>query len=211
MICLYAVTEVAPQGFRGLGLESQPVVSLEFEGLHLAHSSHRDDFELDVTPEALWAYEAVVDELLDLGAVLPFRFGTTLPDRAAAEALLQKDGGQFRQRLAELRGRVELAVRVALPPEETGAPPDDGAGYLAVRARAERAREQLLAPLESAAVASAKREAGAPSVVSASYLVRRDEVDQFASLVRDLQERNPELALSCTGPWAPYSFAGEPA
>jgi nucleoid-associated protein YgaU len=141
--------------------------------------------------------------------VLPFRFGTTLPDRAAAEALLQKDGEQFRRQLAELRGRVELAVRVALPPEETAQASADGAGYLAARARAERAREQLLAPLESAALASAKREAGAASVVSASYLVRRDEVDQFTSLVRELQEHHPELALSCTGPWAPYSFVGE--
>jgi hypothetical protein len=42
----------------------------------------------------------------------------------------------------------------------------------------------------------------------ASYLVESDQVDEFAALVRDLQQTNPDLTVSCTGPWAPYSFVG---
>src|SRR4051812_11726169 len=115
MIYLYAVTEVAPCGFRGLGLDGEPVVSLAAAGLHLAHSVHPAGFEPPVTPDALWAHEAIVDELLEAGPVLPFRFGTTLPDRVAVERLLMREGEQFGRNLVELRGRVELAVRVTMP------------------------------------------------------------------------------------------------
>jgi hypothetical protein len=210
MIYLYAVTETAPRGFRGLGLEGEPVVSMACAGLHLAHSFHAEKFEPPVSPEALWAHEGVVDELLEAGPVIPFRFGTTLPDRATAEDYLIAEAAHFRHTLAELRGRVELAVRVAVPDDEQRRDSGDGTGYLAARVRARHAHDHVLAPLDSLA-ASSRRHADAGRVARASYLVARDDVDRFASLVRRLQESHPDLALSCTGPWAPYSFVGEPA
>lgn len=205
MIYLYAVSETAPQGFRGLGLDGEPVVSMPLDGLHLAHSFHRDGFEPPVTPDALWAHEGVVDELLEAGPVVPFRFGTTLPDRAAAEAFLSRETERFTRTLAGLRGRVELAVRVGMPESEE-AEPDDGVGYLAARARARDADDAVLAPLEPLAAASTK--SNSARVIRASYLVESRDVDRFASVVRELQARNPDLALTCTGPWAPYSFVG---
>jgi hypothetical protein len=210
MIYLYAVTETAPHGFRSLGLEGDPVVSMACAGLHLAHSFHRDDFEPPVAPEALWAHEGVVDELLAAGPVVPFRYGTTLPDRATAEAYLGRERQRFARTLAELRGRVELAVRVVVPEDQRDQSADDGTGYLAARARARHAHDHLLAPLDSLAAASSRRD-DLGRVTRASYLVARDDVDRFASIVRQLQESHPDLALSCTGPWAPYSFVGEQA
>jgi hypothetical protein len=211
MIYLYAVTESPPQGFRGLGLDGEPVVSLDCNGLYLAHSFHGEAFQPPVTPEALWAHEGVVDELLEGGPVLPFRFGTMLPDRVTAEAHVERERQRFGRILAELRGRVELAVRVLVPEDRADEAADDGAGYLAARARALHAHDHVLAPLESLAAASSRRHADAARVTRASYLVARDDVERFASAVRELQESHPDLALSCTGPWAPYSFVGEPA
>jgi hypothetical protein len=210
MIYLYAVTEVAPCGFRCLGVDGEPVVSLAAGGLHLTHSVHRDGFEPPVAADALWAHEGIVDELLEAGAVLPFRFGTMLPDRAAAERLLMRERDRFTRRLAEVRGRVELAVRVAIP-ESDDAAPANGATYLAARARERDAHEEVLAPLASLAAARSRRNPNAAQVISASYLVALDDVERFASAVRDLQESHPDLALSCTGPWAPYSFVEEGA
>ena len=63
--------------------------------------------------------------------------------------------------------------------------------------------------LASQAAASRNARADEDNVIRASYLVARDEVGYFASVVRDLQDDHPELAVSCTGPWAPYSFAME--
>ena len=38
-------------------------------------------------------------------------------------------------------------------------------------------------------------------------LVDRDGVGAFVARVRALQDERPELAVLCTGPWPPYSFA----
>ena len=43
-------------------------------------------------------------------------------------------------------------------------------------------------------------------VVRISYLVRTPDVQRFSGEVSRLALAHPELALSCTGPWAPYSF-----
>jgi hypothetical protein len=197
MIYLYAVTEIEPQGFRVLGVDGEPVLSLSFAGMHLAHSFHADGFQPPTTPDALWAHEGVVDELLGAGPVVPFRYGTAMPGRDAAPAYLAGEAERLQCLLAELRGKVELAVRVALPRAE---PTPDGTSYLRNRAR----ERDLLKPLDSIARASATNNSA--GVMRASYLVDRDEVDGFATAVRELQERHPGLALSCTGPWAPYSF-----
>jgi hypothetical protein len=197
MIYLYAVTEAPPRGFRGLGLEGEPVLSLTCSGLHLAHSLHRSGFEPAVTPDALWTHEAVVDELLQAGPVVPFRFGTTLADSGAAETYLTRQAGRFHRLLAGLRGKVELAVRLTLARDEE---PGDGKSYLRRRAR----ERDLLQPLASLAAAGTTR-AGA-RVLRASYLVSREDVQRFAVAVGELQEAHPGVTLSCTGPWAPYSF-----
>jgi len=222
MIYLYAVTELAPQGFRGLGLDGTPVLTLACGSVHLAYSVHESGFEPPVVPEALWAHEGIVDELLEGGPVVPFRYGTTLPDRAAAEAYLAREQDQFTRTLAALRGRVELAVRLAVPESaestaeegsasDDGSASDSGSAYLSARVSERRAHDEVLAPLASLAVARRQRDGGSARMIRASYLVASDDVERFASVVRRLQESHPELTLSCTGPWAPYSFVEEGA
>ncbi|HEY3728811.1 MAG TPA: GvpL/GvpF family gas vesicle protein, partial [Solirubrobacteraceae bacterium] len=44
-------------------------------------------------------------------------------------------------------------------------------------------------------------------ILRAAYLVDRGAVESFSALVAKLQAENPELRLTCTGPWPPYSFA----
>jgi Gas vesicle synthesis protein GvpL/GvpF len=39
--------------------------------------------------------------------------------------------------------------------------------------------------------------------------VDRGAVESFVELVRRLQDTHSELDVLCTGPWPPYSFAGE--
>jgi hypothetical protein len=68
------------------------------------------------------------------------------------------------------------------------------------------AAERVLVPLAGLAAATSLSRPGAEPVVKASYLVAAGEVERFARAVHRLQERNPEVSLSWTGPWAPYSF-----
>jgi hypothetical protein len=45
-------------------------------------------------------------------------------------------------------------------------------------------------------------------VLNATYLVEADRIDEFGETVRSLRDRTG-ASIELTGPWAPYSFAGE--
>ena len=213
MIYLYAITDARAPALTSAGIDGAKVESSDAAGLYAVWSLHADDADVAPTPEALWAHEEVVDELLATGAVLPLRFGTTLRDGDALRGLLQREHGRFCSLLDRVRGHVELAVRVALPDADVDAPAN-GAEYLKTRAASRQAREAaaqvVLAPLDGLAAASSHLpDDGA--VLRASYLVRPEEVAPFSAAVRRLQDAHPQLTVSCTGPWAPYSFVGERA
>jgi hypothetical protein len=77
-----------------------------------------------------------------------------------------------------------------------------------------RARERLATslhtPLQRHARATFRRRTLDPAFVhDASYLVPRDDADAFRAQVDAFGAAHPELALVCTGPWAPYTFAAD--
>ena len=145
-------------------------------------------------------------------AILPARFGTTFSDADALAASLSGAAARLRPRLERVRGFVELAVRVRGPVVATRTPLH-GRDYLEMKRSRRRDRESIaqrtLVPLNRLAAESRHHEStGDGAVISASYLVRQGDVPRFADQVRLLQQEHEELLLSCTGPWAPYSFTG---
>ncbi|HJQ74044.1 MAG TPA: GvpL/GvpF family gas vesicle protein [Gaiellaceae bacterium] len=129
---------------------------------------------------------------LEEGAVVPFRFGTTFPDRPALEAWIERHRAALEAELERLRGTAEWSV------EPVGGVPDVGAGeYLEARlATTVRPglRERLAAACEEAA--------------ADAYLVATARQDEFAAVVAELEAEGQELRV--TGPWPPYSFARLP-
>jgi hypothetical protein len=129
---------------------------------------------------------------LEAGAVVPFRFGTTFPDRAALETWLERHRAALLAELDRLRGTAEWSV------EPVGNVPDVGAAdYLEARlATTVRPglRERLAAASEEAA--------------GDAYLVSRDRQDEFGAAISALEAEGYELRV--TGPWPPYSFARLP-
>jgi hypothetical protein len=169
------------------------------------------------SPDAVLAHGLVVESLLDHGkSVLPARFARPFASDSSLVAATTPRLQQLRERLARVRGCVELAVRVA--ETEVDPPPRgvDGASYLrvlgATRARRAAVAQSVHTAFRALAVESAAAPlAQAPTLLQAAYLVRRDDVNGFARLVEGLAATSPELIVVCTGPWAPYSFAGEAA
>jgi Gas vesicle synthesis protein GvpL/GvpF len=164
--------------------------------------------------ECAVAHGLVAQRLLDCSdAVLPARFGPAFADDAALAEATAPRLSELRERLAGVRGCVELTVRVAAP--GTGSPaPTDGRAYLRELAVATAARDAFVAAahsaLETRAVDSRldpPTRAGSP--FRAAYLVRRSTVDAFAHEVDRLAARFPDTSFVCTGPWAPSSFAQE--
>jgi hypothetical protein len=47
-------------------------------------------------------------------------------------------------------------------------------------------------------------------ILNAAYLVDDGRADDFAAMVEALAEQYPSVRLELTGPWPPYSFAGNP-
>jgi Gas vesicle synthesis protein GvpL/GvpF len=172
------------------------------------------DRELEPTPEVLWAHEKIVERLMRDRTVVPLRFGTTLADEDAVHDLLKTRGIQFARILDRVRGHVELSVRVAgreaVPEDE----PASGTEYmrhrLGARRDAERVASAVHAPLARMADGSTRDpHPRGGFLMAGSYLLPEDRVDRFVDQVHELQRTHRELALTCTGPWPPYSFVEE--
>jgi hypothetical protein len=129
---------------------------------------------------------------LEEGTVVPFRFGTTFPDRAALEAWLERNGHALGSELERLRGKAEWSVELV-----GRVPHVDAAEYLGARlATTVRPglRERLAAASEE--------------VAGDAYLVATARREEFAAAVAALEAEGHELRV--TGPWPPYSFARLP-
>jgi hypothetical protein len=218
MLYLYAIAESnrIPDipGLRGASLKAvgQP-------GL-VAISSEHDELKLEPSEDELWAHERVVEDLLESEAVLPMRFGSSLPSEAAVLSFLDDRRQELRQALEHVRGAVELSVRVAIRPDpggmQNGSGADDeqasGTAYLLDRLRSERRDQDVTAqvhePLSTLARASTPWSSEPRRKRwKAAYLVSRDRVEAFAEQVDRLDTELGGGAVLCTGPWPPYSFS----
>jgi Gas vesicle synthesis protein GvpL/GvpF len=179
--------------------------------------------EAEVSPEALWRHEELVEALMADRDLLPVRYGTRLDDEAAVARALEERRDELAAALDRVRGAVELSVRAAAPaaPELSGVALSKAAGgaeeaaggaeYLRARARAtaghERTAKILHGPLSALARESVEGTPHPPELFRAAYLVEHDAVERFAATVARVESANPGLSLLCTGPWPPYSFA----
>ena len=206
MIELYAITDNPGPPLPDLA----PLGALSVDGLAAVYGPASSG---EVTPEALWRHEEVVEALMEDRDLLPVRYGTCLEDEATAVRAVAERRADLAVALDQVRGAIELAVRVLLADERPAAagPELSGAQYLCAKARSASERESAIRtlhePLSILARASRQASPRAPSEpLRAAYLVDRPAVPAFTALVSRLQDANPRLRLLCTGPWPPYSF-----
>jgi hypothetical protein len=152
-------------------------------------------------PEAALAHGLVVEALLDTAAaVLPVRFGERFADPAAFAVATGERTQQLREALDHVRGCAEIGVRVA-PSARRDA--ETGTEYLRGRLADTRQLDALGDRLRPFARGSAESVGG-----EVAYLVPRADAAAALDAVQAFADERPGLAVSCTGPWAPYSFAG---
>jgi hypothetical protein len=162
--------------------------------------------EEPVTVAKLEDREDLLETLMEERDLLPVQFGASVQDEQSAERILVDRHDEFTAALDRVRGAVELALRVRAV-GETQAVQANGRDYLAARQRSSDAAQRLHERLETMARTAVIR-SGA-DLFRASYLVDKDAVPAFAAEVARAQDTCPELLLLCTGPWPPFSFAGE--
>jgi Gas vesicle synthesis protein GvpL/GvpF len=185
-----------------------PVVAIESDGVTVLCAP-----STDAQPDAaaLWQHEEQLERLMAQRPLLPVRFGTRVADEAAAAAAVAGRGAELMVRLDHVRNAVELAVRVRLaePEPEPAVVAASGADYIRARTARTHAADVVREALDGVARDSRERAGSEP--LRAAYLVERGAVGRFVARVRTLQAEHPELAILCTGPWPPYSFAEPPA
>lgn len=218
-----------PEGAVGMGAPAQ----------RLAHGSIAAVFsevEESFQPEHadIDRHAHVIERIFDVGTVLPFRFGTVLPDQAAVLALLREREGLYRNHLQRVDGAVELELKVRHRQDRvlmelaqdpwirrlsaaTRANSDVGRrlelGEAVAQALDRRRQEDAswllghLAPLSSAAV----QHRPGTDVLRAGFLVSRGRVRDFSGGVEELEASSAaSLEFDYVGPLPPYSFAEPP-
>jgi len=224
MIYLYAITDHSEESVPAEpGLEGTSLFSLTYQDI-AAVVSPLATSTVSPTDDNLWRHEAIVEALMADRTVLPVRFGTVLADEAAVKAVLTTHYANFVADLERVRGRVELGLRVlwnddAPPPQPSPASRGgSGRAYLlarleeerqrqAQRQRAEALADEIHSPLAQMAVESTRQVLITPRLLlTAAYLVEREQVAAFRREVEALSAAYPELRFLCTGPWPAYNF-----
>lgn len=209
MIALYAITDHPTPPVPGIGV------------MHVVASGRLAAVcgpvvTREVTADALWQHEQIVESLMADRDVLPVRYATCVPDDAAAAQALEDNRAEFAASLETVRGAVELAVRVfrageAVAPPALSPEAMTGTDYLRGRARSAAEESDATAivhePLVRASRAATIARVNRPGeLLRTAYLVDRGATASFLARVQRIQEGNPQLKIICTGPWPAYSF-----
>lgn len=168
--------------------------------------------------DGILRHERVIEGLMAEQAVLPSRFGTALDDDHACRRHLIRHREALLSKLRQVRDCVEFALRFSngCVAQEMGGADDGlrpGTAYLRrlghgrtgwPDASAAFPHDDLTARAEAHVLWP---RTGTQPELRASVLVRNAQIVPFLREVAGFQRRRPQFALSCTGPWPPYSFA----
>ncbi len=217
MIYVYAVTDHPECELPSLvGLEDTALEQAHAEGLAAVWSDWPHATRPTPTESRLWRQSEVLEALMSDRTVLPTRFGTTLPGASELRCTLVDRHEAFADALARVQGHVEMGVRVRLRPSRPTVPGRAASGteYLQRRADEHQRGEALLAEVHQPLAAIASRATqtirdGATPELVAAYLVPATDLDTFKAEIDQLATGLTDTSLVCTGPWPPFSFAGE--
>jgi hypothetical protein len=193
--------------------------------------------DLDWLAATARAHDAVISAIARGGPVVPMRMATVFLDDSRIRDLLEARYDDFVSALDRVNAREEFGVKAFADPNvltgqnESGDRPGEklsGTAYLMRRRRALASQddafriaaghaERIHAGLLEHAVdgkrkpASDRRLSGRDgwTVLNGTYLVKKDEVDAFRAAVATIDRNTPGIELEITGPWPPYSFAGD--
>ena len=216
-----------------LGLDRAPVGIIACGGMSAAFSSlERAGGRLG--PDDALVHEAVVEKLMTIATVLPFRFGTLFASQKEVLIMMVEHVTEFRENLARLRHKVEFSLKVLWPAEIVeqqvlqSHPPAKSGGhglsnstagkYMAERFGAFRINQLMEAEADrriaeidgrfSRWVVEKKLERLlTPNLLlKAVYLVEADRQEEFRQAYAGIQREVGNLRYLFSGPWPPYNF-----
>jgi hypothetical protein len=149
-------------------------------------------------PRTLALHHDVVASALDAHAVLPFRYGTAVPD-GETEAWLAAHRTTLETALGQVRGCVEMSVKLL---RLDGGVEPARPGETELRALA----DQIVGRAGVEQWRYRPAGTGGNVVASVAFLLPRTEVAEFLARIAPIASRAIGVAVVPTGPWPAYSF-----
>jgi hypothetical protein len=173
--------------------------------------------ERDRPPSAeqadLLSFGEVVQDLASTSPVLPVRFGTTLPDLAGLEQLMEERGPGWRRRLDAVEGHVEMVVHARdagrpAPTEPSASGEVTGTEYLLSRAAVARHDAELIDSLNTTIgpLVAETRVLRGHDESRVACLVAADRVAALRAALQGWAAAVEGRSAEATGPWPPFSF-----
>ena len=193
--------------------------------------------DLDWVAQKARAHDAVIAAVAETATVIPVRMATVYLDDERVRELLSTRRADFSVTLSRLAGRAEVGVKVYADPRQLLAADNrqahtgtrTGTDYLMRRRRELASRDEVYQAAAAEAdrihstlmryAVDGKRKPPPDrslsgrddlTVLNGTYLVDSDAVGLFRETVVALTMSTGRLSFETTGPWPPYSFAGEP-
>jgi hypothetical protein len=198
MFYMYAVVDGLPAAWHpppavvgAASVERQPLGSLIVLGSTL-------DTVPAANPKTLALHHDVVASALDARGVLPFRYGTAVPN-AERDPWLEAQRPALETALAQVRGCVEMSVKLLrLDSGEASR----GPGEMELRALA----DQLVSRAGIEHWRYRPSGTGGNVVASVAFLLPRPRLADFLARIAPIASRAVGIAVVPTGPWPAYSF-----
>jgi len=216
-----------------LGLDGSPVGIIACGGMSAAFSNlERAGSRLG--PDDALVHEAVVEQLMTIATVLPFRFGTLFASQKEVLIMMVEHVTEFRENLARLCHKAEFSLKVLWPAEAIQreilgslsrdkfggfCPSNSAAGkYMTERfdafrinqlieAEADRRIAEIDRRLSRWVVEKKLERLLTPSLLlKAVYLVEAGRQAEFKQAYADMQREAGNLRYLFSGPWPPYNF-----
>jgi hypothetical protein len=216
MIHLYGVAEDLQELPDIVGLDEAPLERWRVDGLDVVVSRVGEDSPEASTAAVLRHAEVVEEVLARSRSLLPAQFGSAFADEDELAQTVRAKAPELRQSLSRVSGCVEYGLRVVGLESRAGdgAAPGSGSDYMRARLadakERDRLSKELHEPLARLSRESARFSTGPAELLVSAYLVPAADTEAFARCMHQLEAENLELTLICTGPWPPYTFAGNP-
>jgi len=161
------------------------------------------------TKDDLLAFHRVVQAFFQSGAVIPFRFPTTLTDTAQLTTWLQGHAAAVARELERLRGTVQMELHLTAAPNPIKPAAGGGREYLEARRDAQSSLREaaLQARQRAGALATEWRERETREGLRCYALVGRGREREFAAeFAETLAGPASAVSMRVTGPWPPAEF-----
>lgn len=232
---IYAITPaehpLRMDGLQGVGKDGSALRTVSTPTLSAVVSTAPEG--LRAKRRDLAAHEAVLEQLMADGAVLPMRFGLVGPDDDAVTQALEENVGVYTERLKELDGRLEYNLKVTREEEDllreiiatddqvrqlneqTREQPDahDAKVRLGelisqrVTSRQSADSDNIVQNLSAYAVGSSVSDPTSKHFMNVSFLVERNKAAAFSEAVhQDAEQRGDAYTYYLHGPLPAYSF-----